>query len=264
MKILLASAAGIYDNKYPETRKNQTGFGYMIRSLADMLAFEGDDVDIITQSNITKGRQIGRSRLLCKTWWKLICHAKPFYIKKAFRFCREKKSSIKNMLRLFMHMLTGSYCEYLIRKNKYDVVHINGIGLSSAAYMFACIRTNTPFVLTLHGLISFDGTVKSNRFNKKMEREFYNFTKDNEKVHSTVISTGIKNRLEDFIGIDVDGIHVVCNPIIASSLAGSSPYKKENGEKVVVCVGNISKNKNQRLVVDAFHKILARLIKRNC
>ena len=255
MKILLASSAGIYDNRYPETSKNQNGFGIMIRSLADMLAFEGDSVDIITQSNITKGRDMGKSRLLAKTWWKLICHTKLFYIKKALHFCRQKDLSVGLKLRSFLYFMTGSYCEYLITKEKYDVVHINGIGESSVAYMYACIRTNTPFVLTLHGLISFDDTIKTQRFNKRMEREFYKFTKENPKALSTVISTGIKKRLENFLETAVDGIHVVCNPIIASSLANSEPYKKKDNEKIIVCIGNITKNKNQKLVVDSFNKL---------
>ena len=63
MKILLASSSGIYDENFPETRKNVSGFGHMIRALSDMLTQNGDHVDVITQSNMTKGRSIGKERI---------------------------------------------------------------------------------------------------------------------------------------------------------------------------------------------------------
>lgn len=252
MKILLASGNSIYDSNYSDTRREQTGFAIMIRALADMLPMEGDVVDVITQSNFTSGHKIGGSNLLPKTWLKLFLHTKPFYLRKAFKFCKYDNQPLKNKLRTILYFMTGSYTEHLIKKNKYDVVHINGIGLSSITYMYACIRTNTPFVLTLHGLISFSDGIKAGKFSKKLERQFFIQNKDNPKALSTVISTGIKKRLCSVVGKDMDTINVVCNPIIEFVGKGRSAYRKEDGEKVVVTVGNISDNKNQRLVVDAF------------
>jgi glycosyltransferase involved in cell wall biosynthesis len=255
MKILLTSSSGIYDSSFPETKKNHTGLCIMIRALADMLAYEGDEVDIITNSVFTKGRKINKATLLKKTWGSVIFHTKPFYIRKAFPFLMQKGLPFKTRLKEFLAFMTTSYTEHLIKKNKYDVVHINGIGSRSIGYMYACVRTATPFVLTLHGLNSFTDKIRSTPFSKKMERNFFLHSKDNEKTLSTVISTGIKRRLCEAIGKDLDTINVVCNPVINSSEAGVVPYEKADGEKIIVTVGNISKNKNQRLVIDAFAKM---------
>lgn len=255
MKILLTSGSGIYDKSFPETRKNQSGFGIMIRALADMLQKNGDDVDIITGSNITPGRKIGHAVLVRKKWYDLLFHTKFFYLKKVFQLNRAKGLSLSKKMKNVLYFMTASYAEHLMRKNKYDVVHINGFSFGSIAYMYACIRTDTPFIITLHGLNSFNPDIKAPPFIKNMERVFFTETKGNERMLSTVISTGIKRRLNNVVGQEIDTMSVVCNPVINSSEAGFVPYEKAEGEKVILTVGNISKNKNQRLVVDAFARM---------
>lgn len=251
MRILVAASTGIYDAAYPETRKGNTGFGHMVRAIAVMLATEENEVDVLTQSNFTNGRKIGRATLYKKKYSDLFRHFKPFYFFKAIghAFRREYRLGLK--ARVFLYCMTGSYCEYLIRKNKYDVVHINGIGVSSLPFLYACARTNTPYVLTLHGLISFDESVHTDRFSKNLEKAFVLEMKKNPDMLCTVISSGIKKRIVNFCGAeDIPGIRVVCNPIIETSET-PAPVKKES-KYVIVVIGNVTEGKNQRLVVDSF------------
>lgn len=251
MRILVAASTGIYDATYPETRKGNTGFGHMVRAIAVMLATEENEVDVLTQSNFTNGRKIGRATLYKKKYSDLFRHFKPFYFFKAIghAFRREYRLGLK--ARVFLYCMTGSYCEYLIRKNKYDVVHINGIGVSSLPFIYACARTNTPYVLTLHGLISFDESVHTDRFSKNLEKAFVLEMKKNPDMLCTVISSGIKKRIVGFCGAeDIPGIRVVGNPIIETSET-PDPVKKES-KYVIVVIGNVTERKNQRLVVDSF------------
>lgn len=251
MKILLASSSGLLDPEFFETQKCNTGFGHMIRAISVMLATEENEVDVLTQSNFTNGRKIGRATLYKKKYSDLFRHFKPFYFFKAIghAFRREYRLGLK--ARVFLYYMTGSYCEYLIRKNKYDVVHINGIGKASLPFLYACARTKTPFVLTLHGLISFDESVHTDRFSKNLEKAFVLEMKKNPDMLCTVISSGIKKRIVGFCGAeDIPGIRVVGNPIIETSET-PDPVKKES-KYVIVVIGNVSERKNQRLVVDSF------------
>lgn len=251
MKILLASSSGLLDPEFSETQKCNTGFGHMIRAISVMLATEENEVDVLTQSNFTNGRKIGRATLYKKKYSDLFRHFKPFYFFKAIghAFRREYRLGLK--ARVFLYYMTGSYCEYLIRKNKYDVVHINGIGKASLPFLYACARTKTPFVLTLHGLISFDESVHTDRFSKNLEKAFVLEMKKNPDMLCTVISSGIKKRIVGFCGAeDIPGIRVVGNPIIETSET-PDPVKKES-KYVIVVIGNVSERKNQRLVVDSF------------
>ncbi len=215
MKILLASASGIFDSSFPETSKNNSGFGHMIRALADMLPAEGDEVDILTQSNFTKGRQIGKSRLLKKTYMSLLLHMRWHYICTLFRMLTHNKQRLGMRLRYILYYLNGSYCEYIIKKNSYDIVHINGIGVSAMSLIDACVRTNTPFTITLHGLISFDESVKTDRFSKTFEKRLIEFLVDHPELKVSVISSGIKERMCRYAGVDdIENISVICNPFV--------------------------------------------------
>ena len=257
MKILLASSSGIYDASFPELTKNQSGFGYMIRSLSDMLAMEGDEVDIITQSNITRGRKIGGSTLLRKRLYDIVLGASPFYMSRGIKVATIKGLSLGTRLRILMYFATGRYMERILKRKKYDVVHINGVGHSALPLMYACARTNTPFALTLHGLISFNESVKTTKFSKLMERVYFIKNGDNDNSFSTVISTGIKRDLADAVGLPLEGMSVVCNPVIPAPMPDGAVYTKAEGERVIVCIGNVNENKNQKMVVDAFSLLMS-------
>lgn len=215
MKILIASSAGIYDDRYPETKKNNSGFGHMIRTISGMLAAENNEVHIITQSNMSRGRKIENAILYKKSAFDLVRHFKWFYFRKAMKLVRMKELSLGMKARTLLYFMNGSYCEDLIKKEKYDIVHINGIGSRAMPYLFACVRTNTPFAISLHGLISFDETVKIDECSKKFERLILQELCDNPNIKVSVVSTGIKKRVENYLNSTcLDNIVVINNPII--------------------------------------------------
>lgn len=251
MKILLASSSGLLDPQFPETVKCNTGFGHMIRAIAVMLANGENDVDIITQSNFTNGRKIGNATLYKRKYSDLFRHFRPFYFFKAVGQALRLEYPLRIKARIFIYYMTGSYCEYLIKRSKYDVVHINGIGKSSLPFLYACARTDTPFVLTLHGLISFDESVHTDKFSKNLERVFALGMKKNPETLCTVISTGIKKRLVDYCGVsDLPGIRVVCNPVIETD--DVEEFITRESKYVIAVIGNVTAGKNQRLVIDSF------------
>lgn len=256
MKILLASSSGIYDENFPETRKNISGFGHMMRALADMLTQNDDLVDVITQSNITKGRSFGKAKLLKKTWFSLVAHIKPFYLKKMISVLfHNPQLGFATASRTILYYLTGGLCEYYIRKNQYDVVHVNGIGNSAIPLLYACARTGVPTVVTLHGLYSFSEYTKADDYSKRIEREFCRLCCENNAILCTVVSSGVKKRMLEFADCkNANNITVILNPVIingADSRSEDLPEDKYN----IVCIGNISAYKNQKMLVDAFPQI---------
>lgn len=256
MKILLASSSGIYDENFPETRKNVSGFGHMIRALSDMLTQNGDHVDVITQSNMTKGRSIGKASLLKKTWISLIVHFNPFYLVKMFSvIIHNPQLGFGTALRTVLYYLTGGLCEYYIRKNQYDVVHVNGIGNSAIPLLYACARTGVPVVVTLHGLYSFSEYTKADDYSKRIEREFCRLCCENNAIMCTVVSSGVKKRMIEFADCEnADNIAVILNPIILNGIECRSE-KLSDDKYNIVCIGNISAIKNQKMLVDAFPQI---------
>ena len=250
MKILLTGAE-IFDSTYPETNKNQCGYGIIMRQFADLFPSKDNSVDIIMQSNFTKGRRIGKARLYRKTILNVLFHIKMFYISRAFSVMKMKDIKVKYKLHTLLYFITGAYIEDVIRKNKYDVVHVNGIGDGLIPIMYACARTDTPFFLSLHGVISFSEKTSANNFSKRMERVYFVETKDLDGAYTSIVGSGGKAKLESVIG-PINNLCVIGNPLTDINSAVPTLEKAGFGEHVIICVGNITKRKNQKMVVDAF------------
>ncbi len=169
------------------------------------------------------------------------------YIKQALKASAEL--DFKHRLHSISYFLTGSYLERVIAHGHYDVVHIHGIGYVALPYIMACSRKNTPFALTMHGLISMNNTVKTDEISKMVERGFINYLIDTPICVSTV-STGVKERMEAAVSTELPSVRVICNPCAESG----SIFCLE-AKPVILCVGNISKRKNQIAVVKAFSKL---------
>jgi uncharacterized Fe-S center protein len=73
MKVLfLALYITILEDK--NFTNNITGFGHMVRDIADYVSKKGVNVDVVTMSAFTKGRKCNRFTLLKRTWKDIFMH----------------------------------------------------------------------------------------------------------------------------------------------------------------------------------------------
>jgi glycosyltransferase involved in cell wall biosynthesis len=253
MKVLLASASGIYLNDQARAIKNNSGFSHMMRDISEMLSNEGSDVEVVSQSIFTSIRQIDSWTLLRKTWWDLAFSIKPFYIIRALKVMVASNERISYKVRILLYFLTGAYVERIIKKNKPDILHIHGITEGSLPYIYACARTETPYVVTLHGLLSFNKTTNATDFSRSLERQFLMFAAK-KNINLSVVSTGIKNRVNQWLGNDFNNIKVICNPVKRGQFYELDDTEERN-KKLILCVGNINERKNQKMVLNAYELV---------
>jgi len=247
MKILLV-APYIYINEIKRTRRNNTGLAHMVKDIVEMLNKNGQEVFVLTQSILTTKKYIGGFVMISRTVLDIIRGFDLSYLRYASRIILIEKLPIIRSLKIIVYFMTGKHMERVIKGVKPDVVHIHTITLYTIPFILACIETNTNFVITLHGLLSFNETVPASNFEKKMERLYLKFCHD-KKMKLTVISTGIKKRIEKYIGTRSDNIKVVLNAVsISKRIEGI----KSLSEKYIMCVGSITKRKNQYQLVRAY------------
>ena len=116
--------------------------------------------------------------------------------------------------------------------------------------------------MTLHGLIGIDESVKASEHDKSYEKEFL-LLSEKENIPVTVISSGMKSRIQKFYGISGKNIFIVLNGINVDIKRYSdeelNDFKNKLGinkcDKVIVFIGNITKNKNQEQLIDAINLI---------
>jgi glycosyltransferase involved in cell wall biosynthesis len=79
------------------------------------------------------------------------------------------------------------------------------------------------------------------------------YTADNN-TDISVVSTGIKNKISQWLGKDLDNINIICNPVKKGQI---KQFKNVvDGEKrVILCVGNINAQKNQKMVLMAYELV---------
>lgn len=247
----------------PVFMRNQTGFGYMVFDIAKNIA-KYHDVDIFIANTFSHSLQIEGVNVIGRSWLRYFCGLSLTNLANGIKFISKYRLSLKRSLReLYMYT---SLSQIQSKLKNYDVVHIHGCGQITDSMIRMCKHSNIPFVITLHGLNSFEDAIRLPKSLKEYEKDFL---KDSASQGYAVsfISTGNKTMVEKFVGKKVSTYRVICN---ACDVRERQPFidvrKKYNIEKndfLFVFVGNISVNKNQIQVARAW-RLLPNEIKHSC
>lgn len=233
----------------PTLSRHKSGFGYMVRDIIESTCEDDCENYIITQSYFTLEKQINNFVILQRTMIDILKNINLEYFD-IYKYISKYDIPFHNKLRYFFYFLNGGYIESVIKSVKPDVVHIHGIDFSTIPFIIACIKTDTPFLLTLHGVNSLNDSVLVNKYHKKMEIELIKLGHE-KHVKISVISTGIKKRLEEIVGSKMENMRVVTNgaKLLITNSESNSTKKIVTNKKVFIAVGNISKNKNQMQIL---------------
>ena len=243
----------------PEFSRNKTGFGYMVLDIARAVGKKAH-VDVLASDSRGKSFKIDNVTFLERSFWKMLKNIfsclSPLVIGHLWSLYRMGKGEL---VRLVYYWLMTGYLQHLLLTGQYDVVHIHGCGFRTELWMNVCKRCNQKFVVTLHGLNSFSDSVKMEKAGKLYERDFLKRVVEGE-FPITVISTGMKRLIEQTYGeMNCPNITVVRNSFsfdVSNNDVLGLPIRQQYGipqnAKVLLYVGNISPNKNQIQMVEAF------------
>lgn len=262
MKILQIAPYVTIDSK-PNLTGNKTGFGYMVYDIAAGLAKENEEDMFLLNcqyEEFTKEgiRFIENNKLKTLPGLSRICSM----IKLIGMICKYPMPLISLVKFVYQWTLMG-YLDKIIRVGNYDVVHIHGCGYINMFIIDLCEKHKVKFVVTFHGLNSFDDSVSLELAGKRFEKDFL------RKAHQrpwqlTFISIGMKKRVMDFLQTDkADNIHIVCNSFHFNEIKSEeinirAKYNIPAEAKIILYVGNQSYNKNQKQMVRAFSRLAQR------
>jgi glycosyltransferase involved in cell wall biosynthesis len=257
MKVLyLVSYITILGEK--EFIKNITGYGLMVRDIADYVSRAGVEVDVFGSSLITKGKKYRHFNILHRTWADIFFHLKPYYFVKMLHFVKCFHPSLRHIIRVMYFFLSVGYLEDVLRNGNYDLVHIHGIGSYAKAYIDCCERLGIRYLVTLHGLNSFSESLSLEKSEKQIERDFL-YKAYKNIVPLTVISTGMLKVIKNYLNVqgEIDNFHVITNGTdVTRKYEGildiRQKYSISQNRKIMLSVGNICGRKNQSQIVRAF------------
>jgi len=257
MKVLfLALYVTILNNKV--FTKNITGYGHMVWDIANYVSRTGVEVDVVTSSAVTKGVKYGAVTMLKRTWADILLHVKPYYFKKMIQLVKTYHPSPSRLVKMMYYAFSAGYVEYILRRGDYDIVHIHGIDFGTKPYIDCCEMLGIKYVVTLHGLNSFSDSVQMESGEKQFEKDFLRYAYKSG-IPLTLISTGILNVIKDYLNIqgDIKHFRVVTNGTDVTEKAGGAldirqKYAISIDKKIMLCVGNLTNNKNQSQIVRAY------------
>lgn len=259
MKVLfLAPYITILNDKTFE--KNITGFGHMVRDIADYVSRSGVQVDLITNSAITRGRKYSDFNILKRTWKDILLNVKPYYLKKMMYLIRSYHPNNNRIVKIFYYYLSTGYVELIFKQGDYDVVHIHGIGFGTQPYIDCCERLGIKYVVTLHGLNAFSNSIQMEENEKQFELDFLQKAWL-DKVQLTVISTGILNEIKTYLNkSEIENITVITNGTDINTKSNAYcdiryKYGLSRKYKIMLCVGNLGTRKNQIQIVRSYKLI---------
>lgn len=206
---------------HPEFMRNQTGFGYMVMDIARAVARTEEVMLLATDSrgDACVEENVHFLKRSMGLFLRSVAHCLP--LSSALKLMRQYAEMQKGTrLRVLYYWLMTGYLQRLLKKGKYDVVHIHGCSFATELWMQVCQRCGQKFVVTLHGLNSFSDTVRLEPAGKQYERDFLKRVVD-EEYPITVISTGMKKLIEKTYNVeDCKNITVVCNSFNFSETTG--------------------------------------------
>ena len=253
MKILIFTTHISIDDDSRFTH-NKTGFGYMVYDIAKSIG-RTEPVDLFCANIMTTGVCRDGVHILKWNWFKFLRYFSISNLYKACLYIRQYKVSKSTNLRIIYAYLLCGYIGKIIQK--YDIVQIHGCSFYSQAVMEVCKQNNIPYLVTLHGLNSFNESIGLEPSMAKYEKDFL-ISAYKRKKQISFISTGDIRKVCDYL----ETSDIPTNFSLVSNGCDIKPklpnynvrgnYKIKESDFVFLFVGNISENKNQIAVARAF------------
>lgn len=254
MKILMLTGY-FFDGLHKEFSRNKTGLGLLV---TEIMTAVGAKETVVTETfRITDGFELvtdlGSCNVRCHSKWMIIKHLKLRDIIKAIDAFLHSKKDIRARIHEAFYWISAGVIRNAIREEKPDIVHVHDM---HSVFIDACETMKVPYVVTQHGLNGFREDI--GHIYHDAEKAFFEKAYQ-KKIPVTVISTGMKNRIEKMYlnGIVADNIAVVTNGTNISRA-----YKDNDNEERARCItviGSICHNKNQQQIVEAVNLLGDRL-----
>ena len=141
----------------------------MVHDIAQYVA-KNDDVDLYAPMAFTPEMKVDGFNVIKRDRWSFVRSLRLHNILDGIAFNHKYKQSFKMRLRSLYVFASIGQVESMMKQ--YDIVHIHGCSELTDAVIKACRRQKVPFLVTLHGLNSFEQAIKQNEELRKYERIF--------------------------------------------------------------------------------------------
>lgn len=250
-KKLLTICNYITDDNFSQFLKNKTGYGYIVGDIVQGLSkyFQSS---VYTYSGNYKAFKYGNVSVLGNGVINALKYARPRDYIDASNYLIKNFKHKKEALRVAYSFLSRGYLFHEL--NCHDLVHVHGCTPNLMPYIEFSLNLGKRTLVTLHGLNSFSNETKATPLIRNSERYLLKLLCKSNDLHLSVLTPAARTIICDYIGISVyDKISVVPN-FVNSSFSELNIYKKRTVPKLVLYVGNLSIQKNQKALLHVIQR----------
>lgn len=238
--------------------RRKSGFGLVIWDITQSIASRGHQVDLLTKYNFTEKFNYRKVNFLKLNWRLIFISLRIRDVFKGMAFTIAAKIPRNKIPYAIYHYISVGYFNRILKENRYDLVHLHGIGYLTIPILEICQKHGVKIVVTLHGLNSFSDSIKLSSREKKIEKDFLQFAED-KSIPVTVVSTGVRSTILNYLNQrSSNNFVVVPNGIDLKRnkennfISLRDIYNIPAHKKIMICVNRIDENKNQIQIVRAY------------
>jgi glycosyltransferase involved in cell wall biosynthesis len=249
MRVLFFSSYITNDKLFPRN-KNRSGYGIVCNDIITALSSSVGRVYVLTQSIFTKRIEHNNITFVTRRYYHLIQILAPSNFYSWLRFLIKYKVPINKFIRIAIYFSTISSFKKTIKVNDIQIINIHGVSPYTYPIILESFKSTIPVVITLHGINQLNNDANMPNFIKIIEKDIFELIKQTN-IQVVVISSGIKDRLVNNYNFNPNRVNVITNGI---DISNTESITRSNDRKIFtfICVGNITTNKNQKMIVDAF------------
>ncbi len=246
-KKILTVANYLTDDSIECFRRNKSGYGYVVADIVCGLS-ASHEVAVLLFSGSHKEFVYNKCRILDNRVLTVLAHVKVLDILGALKELICFKWLNYEIARIVYSRLAMGYVRNVVRS--FGVVHVHGCTPNLIPHIKTALNEGVRVVVTLHGLNSFSSFTKASDLTKKSEREIFGLAKSFQNLHITVLTPAAKEMILPWVGKARSQVHVIPNFLREAGFpakykANGAVSRCNDGKRVVLYVGNVSKQKNQ-------------------
>ncbi len=239
------------DDDYLQFSRNKTGYGYVVSDIVSELSLVAD-VSVFTYSGRYKGFFYHKARILGNRIVDIVLQLSAFDVFKGAIFYLKHFTYGREALRVFYSFLSCGYVKHEIKK--VDTIHVHGCTPNLIPFIKLSLNSGKRTLVTLHGLNSYSLETKASPLIKKSERRLLSMLGMYSNLYISVLTPRAKDIIVSSFGELVAHKILVIPNFIKSVFSKGELSKMENDRQLVLYVGNLSKQKNQKALLYAIKK----------
>jgi glycosyltransferase involved in cell wall biosynthesis len=241
----------VTDDDYEQFSRNKTGYGYVVGNIICGLSSIVETAVFTYSGNYNSFSYMG-AEIRSNRFFDVLSKTRPLDVWRAIRFlCKQIKHKKEALRVVYSYLALG----YLKRESKdFDTIHVHGCTPNLIPFIKLAVESGKNTLVTLHGLNSFSTETKASLLTRNSERLLLKLVCVYPNLSISVLTPKAKEIIVNHADIDISGKIFVIPNLLKSDFNFPNGGKDNAGTKLVLYIGNLSEQKNQKALLNVIIK----------